>query len=47
LPPVALQQPQEGVHDLCLRFAQRELDPLWVIDRVTLMPHSTRDVAPR
>jgi hexosaminidase len=47
LPPVALQQPQEGVHDLCLRFAQRELDPLWVIDRVTLMPHWTRDVAPR
>jgi hexosaminidase len=22
----------EGVHDLCLRFAQRSLDPLWVID---------------
>jgi hexosaminidase len=22
----------EGVHDLCLRFAQRGLDPLWVVD---------------
>lgn len=29
--------PIDGTHDLCLRFAQRELDPLWVIDRVTIM----------
>ena len=36
LPPAAVAS-TAGTHDLCLRFAQRELDPLWVIDRVTLM----------
>ncbi len=30
LPGVALEG--EGVHDLCLRFAQPRLEPLWVID---------------
>jgi hexosaminidase len=29
-------EPLAGIHDLCLRFAQRGLDPLWVIDRVRL-----------
>jgi hexosaminidase len=26
-----------GQHDLCFRFAQRSLDPLWVIDQVRLL----------
>ena len=26
-----------GKHDLCLRFAQPGLDPLWVIDSVRLV----------
>lgn len=30
LPRVALEG--EGVQDLCLRFSQRKLDPIWVID---------------
>lgn len=29
--PVA---PRRGAHDVCLRFAQRGLDPLWVLDAV-------------
>lgn len=29
--PVA---PRSGSHDVCLRFAQRSLDPLWVIDTI-------------
>jgi hexosaminidase len=35
LPPVPIAR-ASGVHDLCLRFAQHALDPLWVIDRVSL-----------
>lgn len=27
-----------GPHDLCLRFSQKDLAPLWVIDRLTLDP---------
>ena len=27
-----------GVHDLCLRFAQARLDPLWVVDWIALEP---------
>ena len=26
----------DGTHDLCLRFAQRGLDPMWTLDRVRL-----------
>jgi hexosaminidase len=37
LPPQLLPHSLEGTHDLCLRFAQRELDPLWVIDSVALV----------
>ncbi len=28
----------EGAHDLCLRFAQPRLEPLWVIDSIELTP---------
>jgi len=31
-------QPRGGSHALCLRFTQRALDPLWVIDWVQLSP---------
>jgi len=31
-PPIA------GAHDLCFEFASRGIDPLWVIDRVQLIP---------
>jgi hexosaminidase len=34
LPRVALDG--EGVQDLCLRFSQKKLDPLWVIDWIDL-----------
>jgi len=27
---------RDGKHDLCLKFTQRSLDPVWVIDRVRL-----------
>lgn len=37
LPPVAIAG--HGVHDLCLRFAQAKLDPLWVIDWIRLEAH--------
>jgi hexosaminidase len=33
LPPAPIA-PRKGTHDVCLRFAQRGLDPLWVIDSV-------------
>jgi hexosaminidase len=36
LPRAALRAPR-GKHDLCLRFAQPGLDPLWVIDWVQLV----------
>jgi hypothetical protein len=26
----------EGVQDLCFRFSQRKLDPIWVIDWIDL-----------
>jgi hexosaminidase len=26
-----------GIHDLCLRFAQHRLDPMWVIDSIELV----------
>jgi len=35
LPAAALPR-QSGTHSLCLRFAQRTLDPLWTIDWVQL-----------
>jgi hexosaminidase len=36
LPPARIE-PQVGRHDLCLRFAQPGLDPLWVLDSVRLV----------
>ena len=36
LPSVAFAG--HGVHDLCLRFAQTKLDPLWVIDWIRMEP---------
>jgi hexosaminidase len=27
-----------GTHDLCIMFAQPKLQPLWVIDKLTLAP---------
>jgi N-acetyl-beta-hexosaminidase len=35
--PAARIAPREGRHDLCLRFAQPGLDPLWVLDSVRLV----------
>ena len=35
LPPAAIPA-RGGRHDLCLRFAQRTLDPMWVIDSLRL-----------
>jgi hypothetical protein len=35
--PRAALRPARGRHDLCLRFAQHGLDPLWVIDWVQLV----------
>jgi hexosaminidase len=35
--PAAPLAPRPGRHDLCLRFAQTRLDPLWVIDSVRLL----------
>jgi hexosaminidase len=35
--PSAPMAPRRGRHDLCLRFAQPRLDPLWVIDSVRLL----------
>lgn len=37
LPPVALAH-LAGIHELCLRFAQPGLDPMWAIDWVQLSP---------
>jgi hexosaminidase len=34
LPRAALEG--EGVQDLCFRFSQRKLDPIWVIDWIDL-----------
>jgi len=36
LPPARIA-PRAGRHDLCLRFAQPGLDPLWVLDSVRLV----------
>lgn len=36
LPTAALDAPP-GTHDLCFRFAQHKLDPMWVIDSVELV----------
>jgi hexosaminidase len=35
--PRAEVDPPPGKHDLCLRFAQRGVDPLWVIDSIRLV----------
>lgn len=35
--PATRIQPRAGRHDLCLRFAQPALEPLWVIDSVELL----------
>ena len=34
--PAATLPRRDGKHDLCLKFTQRSLEPLWVIDRVRL-----------
>jgi hexosaminidase len=34
----ALSAPVTGHHDLCITFAQEGVDPLWVLDRLTLKP---------
>jgi len=35
LPPATIA-PQQGSHDLCMRFAQPRLEPLWALDTVEL-----------
>ena len=32
--------PRPGRHDLCLRFAQRGVDPMWAIDWIELIPRA-------
>ena len=34
--PRATIAPREGKHDLCMRFAQRGVDPLWVLNTIRL-----------
>jgi hexosaminidase len=34
--PAAKIAPRDGTHDLCLKFTQRSLDPMWVLDWVRL-----------
>ena len=41
LPPAALPR-QSGRHDLCLRFAQHRLDPIYTIDWVQLLDSTSR-----
>jgi hypothetical protein len=36
LPPATLQG-RPGRHDLCLKFTQHQLDPMWAIDWVQLL----------
>jgi hexosaminidase len=38
--PTASIAPRAGRHDVCLRFAQHGVDPLWVIDTVQLLEGS-------
>ena len=38
----ALSQRVSGPHDLCVTFTQAGPDPLWVVDRVTLLPPAVR-----
>ena len=35
--PVAPMEPRRGRQDLCLRFAQPRLDPLWVLHSIRLV----------
>jgi hexosaminidase len=35
--PLAPVRPRPGSHDVCLRFAQRGVDPMWVIDSIRLL----------
>jgi hexosaminidase len=37
LPAVALPR-TAGVHDLCFKFTQRTLDPMWAIDWLQVSP---------
>ena len=38
--PVQTVTPRAGVHDLCLRFTQHGLDPMWAIDWIQLLEPS-------
>ncbi|MET0499172.1 MAG: family 20 glycosylhydrolase [Steroidobacteraceae bacterium] len=40
LPPTRLPA-KRGVHDLCFMFTRTNVDPIWVIDRVTLLDSSS------
>jgi hexosaminidase len=35
--PAAQMPKQQGRHDLCFKFAQRTLDPMWALDWVQLL----------
>jgi hexosaminidase len=37
LEPAKIRAQKAGLHDLCFRFAQHRLDPVWVIDRIRLV----------
>jgi hexosaminidase len=38
--PVQPVEPRPGPHDLCLRFAQSGVDPLWALDWIELREQS-------
>jgi hypothetical protein len=35
--PALRLQPNKGRHDLCFLFTRANVDPIWAIDRVTLL----------
>jgi hexosaminidase len=34
--PAASIKPREGLHDLCLTFTRKHIDPIWVVDSIEL-----------
>ncbi len=38
--PAARVKPREGLHDLCLTFTRKSLDPIWVIDSIELQSNT-------
>ncbi|HUY83718.1 MAG TPA: family 20 glycosylhydrolase, partial [Steroidobacteraceae bacterium] len=47
LPAAPVPRTVRGIHDLCLRFAQHGLDPLWTIDWISLDQAAAPPAGPR